>query len=100
LALIGEQPTSHPGHFTLGKNVPGTYWIEGWVGLRVGLDDVGKNSCPYEDLNSALSVVHPVTSRYTDYAIPALAKHVGENILLSRLNRVDVSDGVIKSTNE
>jgi hypothetical protein len=38
----------------------------GWVGPRTGLDDVEKR-----DSNSDLSVVQPVASRYTDYAIPA-----------------------------
>jgi hypothetical protein len=31
----------------------------------------GENSWPYRDSNSDLSVVQPVASRYTDYAIPA-----------------------------
>jgi len=30
------------GRFTLRESVPGTYWIEGWVGRRAGLDAVAK----------------------------------------------------------
>jgi hypothetical protein len=30
------------GRFTLGEKVPGTHWIGGWVGPRIGLDDVQK----------------------------------------------------------
>jgi hypothetical protein len=34
-----------------------------------------ENSWPYRDSNSDPSVVQPVASRYTDYAIPAPANH-------------------------
>jgi hypothetical protein len=41
------------------------------VDLRVGLDDLEKRKIlPQRDSNSDTSVVKPVTSRYTDYAIP------------------------------
>jgi hypothetical protein len=44
------------------------------MGPRAGLGDVTtwrrENSSPYRDSNSDPSVVQPVTSRYTDYAIP------------------------------
>jgi hypothetical protein len=45
----------------------------GWVGPRIGLDDVekGEKSYLYRDSNSDLSVVQPVASRCTDSDIPA-----------------------------
>jgi hypothetical protein len=40
-ALVrGEWSASRLCRFTLGERVSGTRWIEGWVGLRAGLDDV------------------------------------------------------------
>jgi hypothetical protein len=43
LALIGgEMSTSRPGRFTAGKGAPGTHFIAGWLGPRIGLDDVEK----------------------------------------------------------
>jgi hypothetical protein len=43
---------------------------------RAGLDDLEKrNSWPYRDSNSDPSVVQPVASRYTDWAIPAPPYH-------------------------
>jgi hypothetical protein len=51
---------------------PGTHRIGGWVDPRAGLDDWrSENSWPYRDLNSDSSVVQPIASRYTDWAIPA-----------------------------
>jgi hypothetical protein len=42
------------------------------VGARASMDDVEKrNSWPYRDSNSDPSIVQPVTSRYTDYAMTA-----------------------------
>jgi hypothetical protein len=74
LRLVGgEWSASHPGRFTPGERAPGTHWIGGWVDPRTGLNDAEKikfltlpglgNSNPF--------VVHPVASRYTDYAMPA-----------------------------
>jgi hypothetical protein len=34
--------TSRPGRFTPEERAPGTHWIEGWVDLRAGLDDLEK----------------------------------------------------------
>jgi hypothetical protein len=63
----GEWLASRSGRFT-----PGTYWIGGWVDPRAGPDDVEKRKLlPHRDSNSDPSVVYPVASRYTDYAIPA-----------------------------
>jgi hypothetical protein len=41
LTLVGDEwSTSRPGRFTPGEGTPGTDWIGGWVGPRVGLDAV------------------------------------------------------------
>jgi hypothetical protein len=40
--LRGEWPASRLGRFTPRERAPGTHWIEAWVGLRAGLDAVGK----------------------------------------------------------
>jgi hypothetical protein len=41
LALVGgDWSGTRLGRFTLGDRVPGTHWIEGWVGPRASLDDV------------------------------------------------------------
>jgi hypothetical protein len=42
-ALVGgDWSASRPCRFTPGEKVPGINWIEGWVGLRAGLDDLEK----------------------------------------------------------
>jgi hypothetical protein len=57
-----------PAALPRGK-APGTPWI-GWVDPRAGLDDLEKRKIwPYRDSNSNPSVVQPIASRYTDYAI-------------------------------
>jgi hypothetical protein len=38
----GDRSASRSDGFTLGKVAAGTHWIEGWVILREGLDDVEK----------------------------------------------------------
>jgi hypothetical protein len=38
----GECSASRPCRFTPGERTPGTHWIGGWVGPRVGLDDVAE----------------------------------------------------------
>jgi hypothetical protein len=68
-ALVGgEWSTSHPGCFTPKQRAPGTHCIGGWVGPRAGVDDVEK-FVAYPDANSYPSVIQPVASRYTDYAV-------------------------------
>jgi hypothetical protein len=42
-ALVGsEWSTSRPGRFTPGERAPCAHWIEGWVDLRAGLDNLEK----------------------------------------------------------
>jgi hypothetical protein len=42
-ALVGgEWSASRTSRFTPGERAPGTHWIEGWMNLRVGLDDAEK----------------------------------------------------------
>jgi hypothetical protein len=51
----------------------GTHWIGGWVGPRIGLDNVkNRKSLTFRNSNSDSSTFQPVASRYTDCAIPAL----------------------------
>jgi hypothetical protein len=45
------------------ETAPSTNWTGGWVGPLTS---------PYRDSNSTLKAVQPVTSRYTEGAIPAL----------------------------
>jgi hypothetical protein len=55
-----------PGCITPGERAPAAHWIEGWLGLRAGLDDKEiKNSWLYRDSNSDPSVFQSVASRYT-----------------------------------
>jgi hypothetical protein len=65
--LVSFTPQSF---YPLGKN-PHTQGIGGWVDPRIGLEDVEKkNVCPYRGSKPDPSAVQPVSSRYTDYAIP------------------------------
>jgi hypothetical protein len=68
----GEWSASRPCRFTPGEKAPGTHWIGVWVDSRACLDDVKKKKfLTYQGSTSNTSVVQPVASRYTDYAIPA-----------------------------
>jgi hypothetical protein len=61
------------GSFPALKELPITYWIEGWVGPRPSLDDMEKiNFYSYRDSNSDPSVVLYVARRYADRSIPLL----------------------------
>jgi hypothetical protein len=70
-ALVGEEwSASRPGRFTNRERAPDIHWIGGWVGPRACLNDVEKRKF-LTPPGLELSVVQPVASRYTDYAIPA-----------------------------
>jgi hypothetical protein len=50
--------TFRPAAIFPGKRVPGTYWVEGWVGLRACLNTVEKRReevFPYRKLNPSCS---------------------------------------------
>jgi hypothetical protein len=71
----GDWSVSRPCRFTSGERDPCAHWIGGLVDPRPGLDDMEKgDSYPHRDSSSYPSVVQPVASRYTDYAIPALKR--------------------------
>jgi hypothetical protein len=63
----GEWSASRPGLFTPEERASGTYWIEGWVDPRAGLDMEKRTFFTLSRFK-----LQPVASRYTDYAIPAL----------------------------
>jgi hypothetical protein len=71
-ALVGgEWSASLPGRFTPGERGPGTHWIGGWVCPRAGLNDVEKILDVTGTRPLTPSVVKPVASCCTDYAVPA-----------------------------
>jgi hypothetical protein len=73
-ALAGGQwSASRPGRPTPGERAPGTQWIGGLGGpqSRSGRRGEEKILHPTGTRNSDPSVVQPIPSRYTDYAIPA-----------------------------
>jgi hypothetical protein len=50
-------------------NDPGTHWIEGWMGLRAGLDAVVKTTFPsLPQLEMKTQSSSPQPSHYTDWA--------------------------------
>jgi hypothetical protein len=54
------------------ENSTGTHWIGGWVAPEpVWMTWRRENSGPYQDSNSDPSVIQPITSLYTNYAILA-----------------------------
>jgi hypothetical protein len=73
-ALVGDEwSPSRPGRFTPGvkDTVPLEYEAR-WAPEPVWTIWRSENSCPHRDTNSDLFVVHPVASRVTGCAIPAL----------------------------
>jgi hypothetical protein len=76
---------------------PGTNWIGGWVGPRVGLGAVEKRKicCPYRKLNPNSLSVQLVTQRYRDWVNPP---HLMKTLtVLSMVNMVPVVTGFLKS---
>jgi hypothetical protein len=60
----GEWSVSRPCRFTPEERAPGTNGIEGWMGLKAGVDAVDKRkSC---SAGKRTVVVQPVVRRYTD----------------------------------
>jgi hypothetical protein len=75
LALAGcECSASRPGRFPPGERAPVPIWkkVE-YTPEPVCTTWKRENFCPYRDSNSDRSVVQPVASRYTDWAIAAHA---------------------------
>jgi hypothetical protein len=72
----GEWSASRPSRFTPRERAPGTHWIGGWVGPRTVLDAVVKRKIPslHRESNPRTSIVQPIASRYTDWAITALRR--------------------------
>jgi hypothetical protein len=72
-ALVrSEWSGSSTGCFNPGERAPVTHCIGSWVDSITGLDDVEKRQfLALPGSNSDILVVQPVTSRNTDYAIPA-----------------------------
>jgi hypothetical protein len=71
-ALVwGERSASRLGRFTLGEAAPGTHWVGGWMGPRIGLDDVEKRKILTLPRVELRPLGRPgLASRYTDSAIP------------------------------
>jgi hypothetical protein len=62
-----------PALFTTDEKAPGTRCIGGWVGPRIGLDDIEKRLfLPHRNSNSDSSVLKPVASRYSSWSYLAL----------------------------
>lgn len=59
-------------------NAPGFYWIKGWEGPRVGLNEAGKRKRPAPTGNQ-ISVTHPVTAPY--YRLLLLNSKIRETVM-------------------
>jgi hypothetical protein len=73
-----------PDRFTPRERVAGTYFMWDWVDPRTGLDDLEKRKSS-QDSNSNPSVVQPVVSHYTDYAILSLLNQ-GKSVYIWKVN--------------
>jgi hypothetical protein len=81
----GEWSGSRPGRFALGKEPPGTHYLEGWVDPRAGLDDMEKRKFLTSLRFQLRKLGDPyVASRYTEYGI--LAKLVIQYTFTQILN--------------
>jgi hypothetical protein len=60
----GEWPASRTGRFTPRERTPGTHWIAGGVGPRVGLDAVTKRKKSFPLPGLEPTVMHFVAQRY------------------------------------
>jgi hypothetical protein len=62
----GEWSASRPTcRFTPRERAPGTHWIGGWVGYRVGLDTVLMRKFPSPCRDSNSPIIHSVAQCYT-----------------------------------
>jgi hypothetical protein len=77
----GEWSASRPGCFTPKERAPGTHRIGGWVDPRAELDNMEKRKF------RPPSVVQPVASHYTDYAIQAQLHCIVTNINTDKANK-------------
>jgi hypothetical protein len=71
----GEWSDSRPGRLTPKEKAPGVHWIGGWVDPRAGLGAMEKRKIPSSPplpSNPLTHIIHPIASRYTDWATPAL----------------------------
>jgi hypothetical protein len=70
--LEGSGQFHAPTALPQGKKPPVPIGYEvAWTPEAIRTTGRSENSYPHQDLNSDPSVVQPVASRYTDYAIPA-----------------------------
>jgi hypothetical protein len=70
--VLGQWSVAWPGQFTSGERALGIHWIGGWVGPRVGLDDMEEwKFLPHRDSNSEPLVIQPIASCYNNCAISA-----------------------------
>jgi hypothetical protein len=65
----GERSAVRPGRFAARERASDTHWIGAWVGPRAGIEE--KMPSPRRESNPDHPILQPVTSRYTDWAIPA-----------------------------
>jgi hypothetical protein len=76
-ALVeGEHSASLPSRFAPGEKLSVTHSIGGWTDPRAGLDEVERTKfLTLPGLELIPSVVQPLGSRYTDYAIRAVRRY-------------------------